>query len=236
MTWATFYAMVAGFANRSNADLTVNGIDFVMQCANMAKTEAQRRFDFKMARTVGFLNLTPAAPSASIQSVATVSDGVTSPVPLKKLEATWTWSNNSYGIPTKARYIPIVSKGDQRIFYPNINSYGINVKTAPQTYPLSQSYVYLQGFNLYCIGQTVPSSLWMDMIQILPDYTGSNTDFFLTYHADWLILKTLDYMNLLLKEDQRIPISTQKMELAWNNVTAFDDTWQDDSDDEDALN
>jgi hypothetical protein len=64
-------------------------------------------------------------------------------------------------------------------------------------------------------------------IKFLPDYDGTTgtDDFFLTYHHDWLFVASLDYMNLFLKEDQRIQISSKKMEEAWNSVISYDETF-----------
>ena len=234
MTWPQFYATVAAFCNRTNTDLIVNNVDLVMTCANMAKTEAQRRHNFKMARTVGFITPNPTAPGP-YSGVNSAPDGSGVLLNVKKLEAAWTWGTDNNGYPARQNYIPVISRGDLKNLYQSINSFQISTNNAmPNTMPYT-TFAYMQGTNVYVSGSTIPSQVWLDVIALLADYNGLNTDFFLSFHYDWLIMKTLDYLNLFMKEDQRVAVSQTKMEAAWNSVTAFDDDFQDGADDNDSL-
>ena len=82
--------------------------------------------------------------------------------------------------------------------------------------------VYIEPATLQNLGQTF--TLGFDAFVWFPPYDTSvwTTDFFLDYTYDFLMYKALEELNFYLKEDQRVPISQQRMEKLWLDAVAWD--------------
>lgn len=227
MTYANFKLAVQGFANRTTADLQQSTLDMILVASNMAKLEAQRRRKFKMARATGFI----AASGAGTEiSTMTTAPGSGAAVNVRSIERLWLFATNGSTY-SRARAVKMVSPEDVENYYPSANAGELNpaqVFDDPNTIR-----AFVMGTKLYVIGLGTATGVYLmaDVVPMLADYDGSNTDFFLTYHYDWLIAKTVDYLNIFLKEDQRVSISAAKLELAWTSVCSFDDEFATGNDD-----
>lgn len=230
MTYANFAAEVAAYLNRSTASLTVNGVDLVLSAANKAKAEAQRRRNFKMARTNAFVVASMDGTLLSTARTTPVSTGGVL-VGVKVVEFVWLYATIGASY-RRARRVPMITPGDLALYYPQGTER--DWQSPPPTVPywdVAEMRAYIRGQTIYLTG-AAPSGtayLYLDVIQYLPDYTGSNTDFFLDYHSDWLLAKTLDYLNIYIKDDQRVMISQSRLEAAWTSVCSFDDSYAEDS-------
>lgn len=213
MTWNEFQTTVAGFANRTNLTGTPN---MILSCANMAKAYAQRKHNFKMARGRAFLS--PSIDGVDV-STATATPGG-SAVTVKKLESAWlyTISGSNY---RKSTRVPFMTLGDGKNFYDVQSSDW--APPASQVATPSEQRVFMQGTKVFLLSSESSQAMMFDAILLLADYTGSNTDFFLTYHSDWLVAKTLDLLNIYLKDDQRVMISQARLDDAWTSVISFDE-------------
>lgn len=232
MTYAQFRNAVCGFANRTEADLTKNGVDMVAIAANMAKTEAQRRKVFKMARTTAFC-------AASEQGVDITTSMFTLPagvvqVKVRLVEQPWLYAANGANY-TRARRIEMMNTTDVKLYYPVGNAGELNPLVVYQDANTLKAFV--RGKKLYVLGLngSTTTNIMVDIIAWMDDYSGINTDFFLDYHSDWLVAKTVDYLNIFLKEDQRVAIAQGKLESAFTAVCSFDDEFAGGNDDAGSL-
>lgn len=225
ITQANLKTKLAAYINRTTTELVVSSYDLALDALNMVKLDAQRRHNFKMCRASGFITT---QLSGALMSTATYDQAGTQAMALKYIESMWTVATNGT---TTYRWnrVPAMTIGDQKLMYGTSTQQDIAYPASlpPNTAPyLSQSLRWFQNGLTVCVnGVFAPQQFWVDGITFLPPYDGTSAtnDFFLTYHDDWLFLAALDYMNLFLKEDQRIQISSQKMERLWNSVVAYDE-------------
>lgn len=197
---------------------TIGSVNLVTVAANMAKAEAQRRHNFKMARTTAYL--TTNLDGVELSEAKSSPDGATS-VDIKVVEQAWLYGMNG-SIPRRTRRIPSCTLGDLRQEY---GTSSVNdLRSASSAVMGSDIQWYIQGTKIYTLnGEN--TAIALDVIQWMPEYTGSNSDFFLKYHYDWLIMATVEKLNLFLKEDQRVAITNTKMEQAWKSVAYLDDIY-----------
>lgn len=226
MTWSDFNATVMGYLNRTATDIPMAGsVSLVVVAANMAKAEAQRRHHFKMARTQAYISSSMAGADLMSAAFTTPSSAVV--VPVKKVEQVWLFSPSTPFYRTLR--VPSMTLGDLKNDY-RTNSMSDVFATAPINYANSGTRWYIQGTKLYLMGVTTPVvQVALDVVQWMPDYDGTITDFFLSFHLDWMVLKTVDNLNRYLKEDQRTQISNSDLEKRWISVTAFDENYAEDN-------
>jgi len=216
---------LAAYIDRTVAELTVNALTLGLDAMNMAKLDGQRRHNFKMNRSPGWI--TTQLTGAQMSTITSDQAGTT-PLATKYIEAMWTWASNGTTVYRWNR-VPAMTLGDQKLLYSTTTTqdYLYPVALPPNTVNyLSQDLRWFQQGTLVCVnGVFQPQQFWVDVIQFLPAYDGTTAtdDFFLTYYWDWLFMASLDYLNLFLKEDQRIPISATKMERLFNTVCANDE-------------
>ena len=230
MTWADFQTTVLAYINRQSADIpTIGSVNLVVVAANMAKNEAQRRHHFKMARVDALIST---SVNGADLSTATLVDGVTAVV-LKKVEAAWLYTTSGAN---KVRYakIPPTTLGSLNREYVASSITDVNNPPVvnPSPYPPYGNinlYWYIKGTAIYLGGAATSTSILLDAIKWMPDYDGSITDFFLTYHTDWMLYKTVDNLQRYLKEDQRVMISQTDLEKRWTSVVNFDENYSDDN-------
>lgn len=231
MTWSDFTSTVLAFLNRASADIpTIGSTTLLVTSANFAKLEAQRRHSFKMARSVAFAS--PTIDGVSLSTLCT--DPNASPVvsvSLKRLEQMWQYTTVANGVTNYYRRtmrIPAMTLGDLKGEYPSTVGFDPRIPPVNIQPTMTQEW-YIQGTSLYLIGATTAQPVMCDIVQWLPPYDGTTTDFFLTYHADWLVYATLEHMNQFLKEDQRVPIDEKLMERKWKSVITFDENFAEDN-------
>jgi len=231
MTWADFQSSVLAFLNRSSADVpTIGSVNLVVVAANMSKTEAQRRHAFKMSRTVAYISTSMSGADFTTSAFTTPSSAVV--VPIRRIEQVW-----FYTTPTpfyRYKRVPFMTLGDLRYDYETSTLTDINQPLAPTqspaTYPNFDIRWYVQGTRIFLQGVTVPPiSVSMDVMQWMPIYDGTITDFFLTYHFDWMLLKTVQNLNQYLKESERVEVADADLEKRWKSVTALDENFGEDS-------
>lgn len=217
---------LGAYINRTVAELTVSGLAMALDAMNMAKLDAQRRHNFKMCRSSGYIATTVLGNS---MVNATSDFAGTVPMSFKYIEAMWTVATNA-SVQYRGNRVPAMTIGDQKLLHGTSTQWN---STTPAALPpnslqnQSMSQRWFQNGLLVCVNDvfTTAQVFWIDGITWLPAYDGTTTtdDFFLVYDYDWLFLAALDYMNLFLKEDQRIPISSTKMEKLFNSVVAYDE-------------
>lgn len=88
-------------------------------------------------------------------------------------------------------------------------------------------YVYLRTGKLYYRQQeyAAPTNteVLLDVNQFRPDYSDdTDTDFFLDVGAEWLLYKTLTFLQMRVKEDYRLNITRSMLSGAWNALIRWD--------------
>lgn len=216
MTYAEFATTVTAFMNRTDLVGTPN---LVMVCANMAKSYAQRKHNFKMARGRAFIS---SSIDGAELSTATATPGG-SAVVIKKVEAAWLCATSGSNY-RKGSRIPFITLGDSKLYY-DVTSTDWAPPAGDLTWLPSENRVFIQGTKIFLLSQTTAQPMLLDCILQVPDYSGATptVDFFLTYHSDWLIAKTLDLLNIYIKDDQRVMISSSRLDDAWTSVISFDE-------------
>lgn len=230
MTFADFQTTVLAFLNRNSADIpAVGAVNLITVAANAAKLDAQRRHQFKMARMPAFV--TTSLGGAALSTATIGPTGTGGAVNVKRVEQAWLYALSG-GTAYRYKRVPYMTLGDLKFeigsaTLPDVAQKDIPYNKVTQNYDMRY---WIQGVNIFLLGVVTPGiDLWVDVIPLMPDYTGSNTDFFLDYHWDWLVYATLQHMNQYLKEDQRVSIDNGLMEKKWKSVTAFDENFGEDS-------
>lgn len=224
MTLGTFKAMVAAFMQRDASVFFVGGVDLLTQAANMARRWAERQHNFELCKTTGAVSIhyTNGALRSAIHVV-----GSETLLPVKAIQKAYLPYDDGSGyfpieILTRDAHISAVSRHYEMAMSTDPNA------TEP---PASRSFFSLvqHGETLYVVpadsdalgGDTIEVRL--DVVKWLTEYSAdSDSDFFLNYCADWLLLKVVYILNFFLKEDMRVAISDKAMEKAWAAVLAWD--------------
>jgi len=216
---------LAAYINRTTAEMTVNTINIALDAMNMVKLDAQRRANFKQARGSGFIATTLLGAQLS---TATSDYAATTPMSFKYIESMWIPCGVN-GVYYRGNRVPAMTIGDQKLLHgtstSNFLSYPASLPpNTVQNQPMSNR--WFQNGTLVCVnGVYQAATFWIDGVTYLPPYDGTTAtdDFLVLNNHDWLFLASLDYMNLFLKEDQRVQISATKMERLWNSVCANDE-------------
>lgn len=230
MTWADFQSSVLAFLNRSSADIpTIGTVNLVVVAANMSKTEAQRRHAFKMSRTKAYISTSMSGADFTTAAFTTPLSATV--VPIRRIEQAWMYANATPYY--RYRLIPYMTLGDLKNDYDTSTLVDLNLNSAamfPSTYPCFDIRWYVQGTMIFLQGVTVPAlPISLDVMQWMPQYDGTITDFFLTYHFDWMMLKTVQNLNQYLKESERVEVADSDLERRWKSVTALDENFGEDS-------
>lgn len=194
-----------------------SGQDMILRAANMAKTYAQRKHNFKMARGRAFMST-----SVDGADVSTAKDAPAgAAVVIKKIESAWFYQTSG-ALYRKSSRIPFMTLGDGKNYFDVNNSDWAPPAGQINSVP-TENRIFMQGTKVYLLAYATSQPIMLDAILYLADYTGSNSDFFLTFHSDWLVAKTLDILNIYVKDDQRVMISNSRLEDAWTSVISFDE-------------
>ena len=221
MTYANFKLDIAAFMNRTSTALTIGGRDMILAASNMALAEAQRRHNFKQNRTIGFVSTS--LSGANLSDLKTTPGGATAIVP-KVVEAAWFYTTVSSSYYRTDR-IPFMTTGDQKLYFPAGTVSSMLTPSSPPRYVPQNLAAWIQGGKIYITGTTTAQAIMVDVIKWLDDFDGTNTNFLLTYGYDWLVLKTLDYLNFLIKDDQRYAVSQRRLDDAWTALIAWDEDY-----------
>lgn len=220
-TYANFKLDVAAFMNRTATQLTIGGRDMILAASNMAKAEAQRRHNFKILRTRGFLSTS--LNGTALTDMKTTPGGATAIVP-KVVEAAWLYTTQGSSYYRTSR-IPFMTTGDQKLYFPAGAVSDMISPASPPNYVPQNLAVWISGEKIYITGSTTNQAIMLDVIKWLDDYDGSNSDFLLTYGSDWLTFKTCDYLNFLIKDDGRYGVSQRRLDQAWDTLMAWDEDY-----------
>jgi hypothetical protein len=200
MTLADLKGKVAGYLGLSvagdTAKYTLNSVDLLLEGINAAKRRAQRLHDFELAKCSADLSVAVATGGSLANAKL---HGTNTAVTVKKVLDAFFPVNGS------ARPVRFVGRESQ--VKDSAERYStLSVQESP-AWTFTDPWVVQFGdtLQLYPQSQTVwggaTITLYLDVVQWLPDYSGSVTsDFFLTYGSEYLFWQAVCECNHLVKE------------------------------------
>lgn len=226
MTFTEFKTMVAAFMQRSEAEFTVGGVDLLARAIHQAKLWAQRQRDFEMARIEAVVKDVDGTDGADITTAVLASDLVT-PVSIKTIKKAFLPLTDGSAL----RPVEVITRDShvQRLYrhYENITS--LDPDEVPSTQDINYFAVVRFANKIYVTpydedtwgGTKIDVSL--DAIRWMPEYSTSVTsDFFLDFCEDWMLHRTVLQLNMMLKEDMRVPVSRDMLNDTWHSMLAWD--------------
>lgn len=225
MTFGDFKSMVAAYMNRETSVFTVNGVDLLARAVNQAKRWAEKQHDFEAARMSAKLPNFSVTTGGKISSVVS-NDEPGKIVAVKTIERAFLpFSDGSGTFPIEVVSRAVHQNRVRRKYEDYIIS---NPKTLPT---LTVNYWQLVRWSdlLYLVPADVNGlgtelfDLGLDIVRWLPEYSAStDEDFLLTYCEEFMLFRSVLQLNFLVKEDQRVPISTKAVQDAWEGVLRWD--------------
>lgn len=232
-----FVDRVLAYAGRDASIFTTktNAVDLCFVAINEARKKAQQDYDWEQQKTSGAIkvNASSGAPWAYTDGTygPYTDDTGATPLRLKSIESVWNYAKDTFGNmqPTNA-----ILLDNQRWFrkllptnmgYPFTQIFPQNPPFYYNTIPTQQMFAYIVGPKFYVNTCNVSPSWFMIFgSNFLPDLAGSETsDFFIDNYSKWLLLSTIQNLNLFTKEDQRVQILNAEATREWATAT-FDDT------------
>lgn len=201
-------------------------VDKLANAINMSKNWAQRMRDFESAKVQVDVPVQKTV-GGPLSGAVLSSDGVTS-VRVKKIDRGFVPSTDGGKYP-----VDLISREEQvRRVQRIVEEYCPEDRTSNS---IPSPYV---TFSIVQQGQTIflhpwsdalfasgSATLILDVVQWMPDYSGpTDEDFFLIEGLDWMLLKTISYLNLFLKDDNRIIVPAAMVKEAWESFVAWDES------------
>ena len=218
MTYSEFKAYTAAFLQRSTTAFVQGSVDVLGVAINQARKTVERMHDFEMARVQAQLAMPTNGSTIALNTVKLF--GTETLIDVKTVKRAFISASGGSWIPidvigrdqhiakvrravgeaTSSTVADIVEAG----LYENYKfvRYGLGAYVAPA------------GASNYSGSSTV--DIMLDAIRWLDPYTADgDTDFLLEYCSDLLLMQTIKWLNLSMREDQRIPVSAEAFDAAW---------------------
>ena len=232
MTLAEFKVTVAAYMQRDATSFVVGTTDLLTRSINMARRWAERQRNFELCKLAAYLPAVDTINGKALSATVKMSDRIT-PVAVKTVLKGYLPVTVG-GIPNINPSFPIDVISREKLLMESQRAYG-NVTQITNYAPPQQTSSF-NGFRLVRWEEMVyitPNSpellgaatinLGMDVVQWLPAYVATDsTDFFLEYCEDFMLFRTVAFLNTMIKEDQRVPISASFLKDSWQTVIAWD--------------
>lgn len=224
MTITEFKDVVSGFMLRSATSLvSPSGTDLLLLAANHAKKFAQRRHNFELSRLTATVVVIPDPVGGDL--AGTVLYGTSTPVRVKSIERAYLTDvgGQVYPIPIVTRAY-VASHLRKAIDVGTVDTSDVPV-SSPSTNPSDPMLVRQGNFVYLTTGITENTTVQLDIVKWLPDYSDTvTTDFLLDFCSDFMLYRAVTELNFFLKEDERVVISQKKLEEAWESVLSWDNS------------
>lgn len=217
---------VAGYMNRDTESLVWGGFNCLDQAINDAHQWVQRMHIFERA------SMEVTVPDVSLENGASLSTavrrGTTDPVLVRALRAAWLPSVNGGELPVNiVRRETWVARrkrmNDSVLSVTDVPSDTITGITLPVEVVLHGEIIHLSSANPAILNNATTTDIHFDAIEWLPDYEEpDDTDLFVTYLFDLMVLRSVHYLNFFLKEDQRVSISQSAWNEVWESALRWD--------------
>lgn len=233
-----FQKVVLAYCKKQATDVTINGIDLSLVAANNAKKWAQNETDFEYCRkTVSYqVNLSTGVDiRTAILWPTNLSDDPVA-VNIKRL------TRRAFNVATRdgtaylGQPIDVLSRDAESasmrrkrkdLFPDQISLISPPPVQGVTTQPIP--YLTQHGNILFMMPpnptvNTSPLEIAVDAYIYLPDYSPTYTeDFFLNECLPWMILRTVQELNLILKDSQQVQVDTALLKDRWDNVLKWND-------------
>ena len=221
MTYLEFRTFVAAALQRSEASLTVNGVNLLAKAVNMARKNVERRYDFELAKVVAKLTV----PFGQLQSLDDAVDPAdeTEKVSIKTILRVQIASTGvPIGYLSRDAHQRRLERQFARAHIEAIAS-GLTATVSNLNLIRFGNSVYLSPPNAQDWSESGASlAVFMDVVAWMADYVDDDdTDFLLEHCADYLMLETYRYLQLFIKEDSRLNVSDEKMSSAWHALMTW---------------
>jgi hypothetical protein len=231
MTLAQFRTTVAAFMQRDEASFTVGGTNLLTRCINMARRWAERQRNFELCKVSAYLPSVHYTDGAALSGTVLLSDKVTPVVTKTILRAYLPFVADNQHAAGTTFPVDLISHD---AYITRIQKHYENVYTTDPRTQLSMprtsyfsvfrwgEYIYAAPADPTALGGTT-FAMGLDVVKWLPAYAlDADTDFFLEYCEDFLLMRTVHFLNYMLKEDQRVPVSANALADSWQTVVAWD--------------
>jgi hypothetical protein len=223
MTITNFKNMIYGFINRESSLFTTTqggSTDQVLQAMNAVRRDAQRRYAFELNRVDCFL--TTSLAGANWQTGCKTTPGGATAVLMRRIDTVWNYATSGSIYPRSSR----IDLGHVNDYKRELPVYGGSVSgvTNPNQVPATQRpFAYVNGSTLYVTPYTTSTTFLLNGIKWQDDLTGSeDPDIFLTYFTDWFQWAVLSYLNLFLKDHERVAVDAAMVRELWESVKEYD--------------
>lgn len=225
MTYTQFKQNVLGFVGRNNTIFSAPNTDLVLASMNDVRRAAQREYTFNLNRVAAFVEVSMIGKSLLEDFYATPAE--TTSLAVKQVDALYEYRTATVGTTTvysRTGKVRFHSLGQMTREVPDAVQTGRGVVAVRANCREDLNpFCYLQGTKLYHSSLTVPTWIMADVVEFLPDHTGStDEDIFLTYFADWLKWATILDLNQYLAKDNRFPLDLKMIDGLWESVRQFD--------------
>jgi len=225
MDYNAFRILVAAAAQRSVDALTSGTTDLIALAANMARKSIERGRDFEMAKTTADITIT-LGQGADLST--TVLAGTVTPVKVKTILRAQASTNGG------TSFVPIGVTSRQTHFDSwtrRVGSFN-TLEDVTATYPTEThkfqlvryaNTVYMTPSDTVSFDNQAAVLVRMDIVKWLDNYAVNGPEDFLLEHCfDYMLLVTLCYLQLFVKEDVRLPVTDVKMKEAWMAMIQWD--------------
>jgi len=202
---------------------SVNGEDQLLAAMNDARRSAQRLHNFELLRTEDAY-LSTHIGGTNWQTGCTSTPGGTSII-MKRVDEVWNYTTAVIGSTTyypRTTRIPFSYTGQFKRELPPVDRVLVT-NQSPQNFAIQNQFAYTNGNQLFVTTVGVATTYKLVGVKWLDDLTGSESpDIFLTYFIDWFRYATIENLNYYIKDSQRFPIDSAKMEKMWQSVKTMD--------------
>lgn len=228
MNFGDFKTMVAAFMQRDASSFVYGSLDYLAQAINMARKASERKRDFEVCRVQAQLTVDQTT-GTDISGAVLASDGTT-PVSVKTVKFAWVPDHNGtlyypIRVITREKYVHMLDRAVQSHDFdraPSTTSYNELLLSSPFLVREGDT-VYLAPVSETAYGSYPTVVVKMDVIKWLADYSATtDTDFFLTHCAEYMLFKTVSLLQPFLKEDVRVPLALTQLAEAWRTVVSVD--------------
>ncbi len=226
MTIDILKAKIAAYLQRAVLDLSVNGVDLILDAINTAQQGAFQQYDFERAKASVTIPVS-SDRGAHLGNATLYSPPAESPpvvlVTIKKIVNAWLQASNGTLTPLR--------------FTTQRNEFALRSLIAPVQPILDTTwpgpYLVQVGTQLYLYNNngtvlTNPQTVLADCILMLPEYVNnSSTDFMLVFGDDFLFWSALVQLNYYTKEyvertEGSLPSPKDMVKASWQNLLDWD--------------
>ena len=227
---------VLNYTGRAAATFQPGSVDNVLAAINDSRRQALQANSWEGLKVMGAIRLNGSSgapwsyPSSNYGPYTSdAGTGTTGALRIKTIDMLFNYTKDSTGNmqPTNK-----ISLDNPRWFrqllpanmgWPFTSGYPAYPPYYYNTIPTQQMFGYVVGTNLFI--NTCNAASWFMFFgqQDLADLTGSETsDFFIDNYQYWVLLASVQNLNVYIKEDSRVALSAALVNSAWDKMT-FDD-------------